>query len=216
MSAALRQSLTESEHQAATDPLTGQAKRRSFEQARGQQHVACRQPGVGYALLMLDIDHFKSVNDRHGHPVGDLALKAFAARVALQLRDGDLLARVGGEEFAVLLRGADQAVAAQVAHRVCAAVAAQPLLGSPLLPVTVSVGVALHRAGAASDDVVKAADRAVYRAKQAGRNQVQFGALDEPPAEALPARRARDIPDAGRPGPSVCWTAVSTCPHIPS
>jgi diguanylate cyclase (GGDEF)-like protein len=184
MSAALRQSLSESEQKAATDPLTGQANRRAFEAALAQQQAATAATGAGYALLMLDIDHFKSINDRFGHDVGDLALKAFAARVAVQLRGIDLLARIGGEEFMVLLRGATHDAATLVAQRICSAVAAQPLLHEPQLPVTVSVGVALHRPGASSDEVIKAADRAVYQAKHNGRNQVQACSVDVVSARA--------------------------------
>ncbi len=122
---------------------------------------------------MVDIDWFKRINDTFGHPVGDQVLRAVAGAIADAVRDGDVPARFGGEEFAVLLRHASRPVAIEVAERVRQAVGRLDLGEWRVPGVSVSVGVAVgHRPDESIGDVLAAADRALYRAKRAGRNQV--------------------------------------------
>ena len=172
LSAQLRRSLSAVEREAATDPLTEQANRREMNRVLMEVDRRRRTSGDPYSLLMLDIDHFKQINDRFGHDVGDETLKAFALRVSDCLRPTDLLARTGGEEFTVLLRGAALDDATAIASRICETVAAQPLLSTPLLHVTVSIGVAQQRGQQTPSEVAKRCDLAVYEAKRSGRNRV--------------------------------------------
>jgi diguanylate cyclase (GGDEF)-like protein len=172
LSAQLQRSLSDVERQAATDPLTEQANRREMNRVLLEMDRRRRSTGGTYSLLMLDIDHFKQINDRFGHDVGDETLRAFARRVSDCLRPADLLARTGGEEFTVLLRGAAIDDATTIARRICEAVAAQPLLSEPLLHVTVSIGVAEQHGQQTPAEVAKCCDVAVYEAKRSGRNRV--------------------------------------------
>lgn len=159
---------------AVTDVLTGLWNRRHMVERLEQEFLRARRVGSSLATLMIDVDHFKGVNDRYGHAVGDQVLKEIARRLQEGARGYDLVGRLGGEEFVVVLPEAGIAGAAQVAERVRQAVAGLPLeCGSLSLHVTVSVGVAALRD---SDDRVEAvlgrADAALYRAKAAGRNRV--------------------------------------------
>ncbi|CAM5787146.1 diguanylate cyclase [Rhizobacter fulvus] len=172
LSAQLQQSLEHVVREAATDPLTEQANRREMDRVLLEVDRRRRSVGGTYSLLMLDIDHFKQINDRFGHDVGDRTLQAFSRRVSDCLRPFDLLARTGGEEFTVLLRDASVSQAAAIARRICEAVAAQPLLVDPLLHATVSIGVAEQRGQQTPADVAKCCDVAVYEAKRNGRNRV--------------------------------------------
>ncbi|KQW39051.1 diguanylate cyclase [Rhizobacter sp. Root404] len=172
LSAQLQQSLEHVVREAATDPLTEQANRREMDRVLLEVDRRRRSVGGTYSLLMLDIDHFKQINDRFGHDVGDRTLQAFSRRVSDCLRPFDLLARTGGEEFTVLLRDASVSQATAIARRICEAVAAQPLLVDPLLHATVSIGVAEQRGQQTPADVAKCCDVAVYEAKRSGRNRV--------------------------------------------
>jgi diguanylate cyclase (GGDEF)-like protein len=158
---------------AGTDALTGLLNRRAFLERAAQLSKRAEEPP---ALLMLDLDHFKSVNDRFGHAVGDRALQVVAERWRRLLRDSDVIARVGGEEFAVLLPGTAQATAAAVAERLREALGDTPLaIGGRSLPLTASIGAAVvEPADHDFDAVLQRADRALYAAKSAGRNQVVF------------------------------------------
>ena len=160
---------------AMADPLTGALNRRGLEAALSLREGALPVAPAQVAAIAMDIDHFKAINDRHGHPVGDQALQALADTARRQLRANDLLARVGGDEFIVLLQGTDAATAADIAERIRAAVAARAMhAGARPGDVTVSAGV--HAAaGAGIDALARAADAALYRAKQLGRNRVERG-----------------------------------------
>ncbi len=165
-------------HAATHDALTGLSNRRDFAGALRRAFRECQGSGQPLALVMIDIDRFKQINDSLGHRVGDLVLRALAARLNDGFRNVDTIARVGGEEFAVILRGLGRDGAYQVADRVRAAIAAQPINpggvyeGDPVA-VTVSMGVAVLAQDAANiPALVDAADRALYGAKQAGRNRV--------------------------------------------
>lgn len=159
---------------ALRDPLTGLPNRRAFDEALRREVARARRDRARLGVAVLDVDRFKDVNDRHGHAAGDVALAEVARRAAAALRAGDLLARVGGEELAALLPGADVAAAAEVAERVRRAVAAGPVrAGGQAIAVTVSLGCAELAPGDADGGALFArADAQLYRAKNAGRNRV--------------------------------------------
>lgn len=156
-----------------TDALTGAATRAAFlETLRTLGERASDRQRAPLSLLMIDVDHFKQVNDRHGHLAGDRVLGAIAARIRTQLRRTDLFARVGGEEFCIALPETGARSAWYVASRVRARIAAEPIeLSDRPVHVTVSVGIATAT-GSMPEDTMAAADRALYRAKGAGRNRV--------------------------------------------
>lgn len=162
---------------AALDPLTGVCNRGTFDRAIRQAIQRARNAGSPLSLVMFDIDHFKGVNDTFGHPAGDAVLVAFAEAVVAQVRDDDVVARFGGEEFAVLLPGAGEAVASSVAERVRVATArlAYPEPAQNVR-VTVSAGVAVLQDKDSVKSVLRRADTALYAAKHAGRNQVRIAA----------------------------------------
>jgi two-component system, cell cycle response regulator len=155
--------------QAATDGLTGVANRRSLDMAVDREIAHTRRDGSPLSFILLDLDHFKRLNDDYGHQAGDDALREVAAVIARNSRGGDLVARYGGEEFAVLLPATSSAVAAHVAERLRAAIEAAPRQPH----VTASVGVAtVSGGGAAGENLIRAADVALYEAKRRGRNQI--------------------------------------------
>lgn len=157
---------------ATTDPLTGVANRRHFFERAGEHLATNRRRMAPLSVLAADIDHFKAINDGRGHAGGDAALKRFAETCLAELRPMDLLGRLGGEEFAVLLPDTSVSGAVAVAERLRAAVATlAPDDGGPM---TVSIGVAGVATGAETiDPALAAADGALYRAKARGRNRVE-------------------------------------------
>ncbi|MFX1677534.1 diguanylate cyclase [Paraburkholderia sp. A2WS-5] len=170
---------------ATTDGLTGLANRRHFMMRLEAQLALLRHadsvgnPGhVGHAsaaVLMCDLDHFKSINDRFGHAVGDEALRHFAGILRTHLRAGDVAGRIGGEEFALLIGGADLDGACTVARRIQDCIARAPLAGGAAgVPLTVSIGVTQLRAGDPSvEAALSRSDGALYRAKKGGRNRIE-------------------------------------------
>ena len=154
-----------------SDELTGLLNRRGLR-LRTDALLATLPAGTPLALLMLDLDRFKQVNDRFGHVAGDQAIRDAGAQLRAALPSDTVAARLGGEEFAVLLSGSDAASAGSVAEQLRAAVAARPLrLGGHVVPITVSVGVALGIAPLPSlRPLFLRADEALYQAKAAGRN----------------------------------------------
>jgi len=157
------------------DPLTGLPNRRAFEEDLAREAARAARTGASLSVVMLDVDRFKAVNDGHGHAAGDSVLRAVAARAAAAIRAGDLLARVGGEEFAILLPGADLARAAEAAERVRATLAERPVeAGGTALAVTASLGCAALASGEAPEALVARADARLYAAKGAGRNRVAW------------------------------------------
>ena len=125
-------------------------------------------------MLMVDIDHFKLINDRHGHPVGDEALKHVVRRLRSALRRVDLIGRLGGEEFAIMLPAITTAAALKVAERLRAAVATEPLVQETVrIPMTISVGLAMARSTDGTiEQIIARADAQLYKAKDSGRNRV--------------------------------------------
>lgn len=161
------------EAQAVTDGLTGVYNRRGFEQQAEALIQTCRSRGWELALIVLDIDHFKRVNDAFGHAAGDAALRDTAERCSRLLREGDIFARIGGEEFAVLLPNAGIEQATLAAQRLRTAMHQHPVkLDRSELSITISLGVATLPMGGAFDDLLRAADLALYDAKRGGRDRV--------------------------------------------
>jgi diguanylate cyclase (GGDEF)-like protein len=159
---------------AETDFLTGVLNRRSFYSAAERELSAARRYVRRLAVVMLDIDHFKAINDTHGHQVGDEVLKAVAATCRTACRDSDFLARYGGEEFVILLQETHAGEALEVAERLRTAIGRAPVVAGDLtVAVTASFGVATAGPETAGiDQLVRAADAALYRAKAAGRDRV--------------------------------------------
>lgn len=162
------------ETQAATDPLTGLLNRRGFDAELQREWRRHQRLGQGLAALMVDIDHFKRINDSHGHAVGDVALRHLAETLQQQLRPYDLIGRLGGEEFCVVLPGVSPEWAVQTAERLRRAPLGFVPEGERLpLALTVSIGVACSSAEDVQPQTLLArADRALYLAKQQGRDRV--------------------------------------------
>jgi len=170
------------EDMARRDSLTGLPNRRALLEAVERQGRLDRREGQPSALLMIDFDRFKQLNDGHGHDAGDAALRRFAAIAAETLRTTDTIGRIGGEEFAVLLPGVDGGQAVAVAEKLRQAVAEDRLVSSPR--VTVSIGITTLVQGETVEETLRRADRGLYRAKAAGRNRVT---LADPVPAVTPA-----------------------------
>jgi two-component system cell cycle response regulator len=175
----LRESVNNTMALAVTDELTGLYNRRYFDRHLNVMLGKAQEQERDMALMILDIDHFKAVNDNHGHDVGDAVLREFAARLKRNIRGVDLACRFGGEEFVVLMPDTDTGQAEAVAERVRQAMAEKQFEVGPARPlsVTVSVGVALNESRVDTpESLIKRADVALYRAKRGGRNRVIFDA----------------------------------------
>jgi len=172
----LRDNVQHSIEMAVTDALTGLHNRRYMETHIGMLAEQASNRGKSLALMMLDIDFFKSVNDTYGHDAGDDVLREFAMRIRKSIRGIDLACRYGGEEFVIVMPETDMHIAGMVAERLRRAVAAEPFAidkGARQIQVTISIGLAaLERKGEPVADVLKRADLALYRAKHDGRNRV--------------------------------------------
>ncbi|MDX6010239.1 GGDEF domain-containing protein [Cupriavidus necator] len=163
---------------ANTDTLTGVLSRKAFEEGAQRELARAAGGNPAPALLIVDIDHFKSVNDTYGHAAGDAVLQAFARLAAAQLRPGDLLGRLGGEEFMVLLPATGEAGASALAERIRASVQRQAVTtvasdgASHTVRYNVSGGTADWHPGLTLAQLSARADAALYRAKVGGRNRV--------------------------------------------
>jgi two-component system, cell cycle response regulator len=171
----LRQSVQQSIEMALYDALTGLSNRRSLERRLPSMIETARQRGAALTMMILDIDHFKRVNDTYGHHVGDLVLKGFAAQLQEIVRSGDLLCRLGGEEFIVAMPGVDAAQAARIAERARRTTEGREFAtdrAAGAVSITVSIGLAEWRETWDSAELYRRADRALYLSKSAGRNRV--------------------------------------------
>ena len=169
----LRSDVERAKHEALVDGLTGAANRAAFDRYLEMSIDRNRVTPSSFALLLLDIDHFKQINDRYGHPVGDRVLISLVQSCRERIRSTDFLGRYGGEEFAIVLPTASARVALKKAKTLCAGQAQrQYSVGEHgLISFTVSIGVTVYRPGDSSAAIVERADRALYGAKHGGRNR---------------------------------------------
>ena len=167
--------------QATQDTLTGAMNRGAIFEMLKRELAQSARTGTPIGVVMCDLDHFKQINDTHGHPAGDAVLREASSRLKSVLRSYDALGRYGGEEFMLVLPSCTAEHAAEVAERARRALADAPVTtGSTIVPISASFGVA--QGGGTTldlDEVIRAADDALYRAKRAGRNRVAL-ASDEP------------------------------------
>jgi diguanylate cyclase (GGDEF)-like protein len=161
------------------DELTRLAKRTLLNQRIANALARSRRMGNTFALIYVDLDHFKRINDTHGHDVGDAVLVAVSNRLKSAVREYDTVARIGGDEFAILLDTLDDNIEAEtVARRVLASLAPPVRVAEQDLIVTASMGISVFPDGGdAADDLLRSADRAMYRAKRAGRNTYSVNPL---------------------------------------
>ncbi|AOJ01684.1 diguanylate cyclase [Burkholderia mayonis] len=162
------------QHLATTDSLTGASNRRKFIEQMQTEIARAQHDGTSFSLLALDLDNFKKINDNYGHQVGDVVLRSFVQQCLATIRPHDHIARVGGEEFMVLLPQMRADVARKIAERVRTAIAKTSFgVDSEHTPVTVSIGVSQYgRDGDTVDEILGVADERLYRAKREGRNRV--------------------------------------------
>jgi diguanylate cyclase (GGDEF)-like protein len=162
---------------AGHDSLTGLLNRRRFQQELSRERQRVRRNHGCAAILYIDIDHFKHVNETHGHKAGDDVLQSIARRLVLRLRATDIIARLGGDEFAVLLLDLDSTEdARRIADEIRTAVRSEPVpVADTLLSVTISIGIATLGEGEGADDqVLIAADNAMFEAKRSGRDGISI------------------------------------------
>lgn len=178
----LKKQLASVQNEALLDPLTGLKNRRGLQ--RGIDELVAGRPGglTGCALLMADIDHFKKVNDTHGHLLGDRVLQSVAQVLRTSIKGRDLAARFGGEEFAILLPDTPESGAAALAEHIRQTVARGRIRradrGEPIGGVTLSLGVAAYEPGETPEQWIARADQALYRSKQCGRDRVTLAAVE--------------------------------------
>jgi diguanylate cyclase (GGDEF)-like protein len=189
---AVRESLR---FQATHDPLTGMHNRGAANQTLDGEVMRARCVGHSLAVAMIDLDHFKTINDTHGHPAGDAVLREAARRIASVVRPDDVVGRYGGEEFLVVLPGCTASEAAAIGERVRDAIASRPIaVGRSAVDVTASVGISAMTRDHDAQRLVAGADAALYGAKRGGRDRVE---IDAPPGEASeppPRRRSSRCP----------------------
>ncbi len=166
-----------------TDPVTLIPNRQFFDDSIKSLFHNARDHGHALSLLMLDIDHFKKVNDKHGHQIGDFVLRAVAAKIRGLVRADDIAARYGGEEFVVIIPQQPLTVAKMLAERIRSAIEAADIKmrsnGTSLGRVSISIGVAQLRETEGIEDLIRRADQCLYAAKRAGRNRVVAGLNSE-------------------------------------
>ncbi len=182
--------------QVRTDPLTDLFNFRHFRSALEQEMERTRRTTHTTALIMVDLDHFKQVNDRWGHEAGNLALISTAKVLQGITRRLDIACRYGGEEFAIILPATDLMTATQVAERIRDTIESTPVqLEAEVLSLTASLGVEIYTSlqNESPEQFVERADQCLYQAKQQGRNQVCHGSLDMGSQEAAVSREERDL-----------------------
>ena len=166
---------SELEKQAITDSLTGLFNRRLLFQVMQREILRYERYKHPFCVMLLDLDHFKKVNDTFGHSVGDDALRAFSAVLKEVARQQDVVARTGGEEFCILLPEINQKEASQAAERIRKLTARTPLdISEYSVPLTVSIGISEIKANENADGIYQRADMALYKAKSSGRNRVEL------------------------------------------
>ena len=185
----LRRAKDKLELLAITDGLTEVFNHRYFMEQIHESFSSSREQMAPLSLLMIDIDHFKTFNDNHGHMTGDFVLREIASILKSSCRKSDLVARYGGEEFAIILPGIDLQEAAKMAERIRRVVESHPLSdGGHTQQLTVSIGIGTGGPNIATvNDLISAADMALYRAKAGGRNRVEYGDTNRDPEQLSPA-----------------------------
>jgi len=176
LQAALLMAQGELRQQATHDALTGLLNRGAISEIFERELARAKREEMSVGVLLADVDHFKSVNDTHGHDTGDEVLRQVARRLQGAVRTYDLVGRYGGEELMVVLPRCDDESAFRIAERARAAVASTPCGSDPAVPVTISMGIATSRALGTFDAnaLVRGADAALYRAKNGGRNRCEL------------------------------------------
>lgn len=160
------------------DPLTGAGNRVALEQGLARETELCRRHGQALSVVMLDMDHFKSLNDTYGHQAGDAALKAVVLLLREQLRNVDMVFRYGGEEFVLVLSNTGAAAASIVAERIrCAVESLCLLVGDKQVRLSASLGCATYQPAETQDNLLRRADHALYEAKRDGRNRTRMAAM---------------------------------------
>lgn len=183
----LAEALEEVREKAIRDELTGLFNRRHVMEVLEQQQALANSGDYGFSICYLDLDHFKPINDRYGHGVGDEVLTRFAGIARASLREADYIGRLGGEEFVLMLPNTDCAEAARVAERLRSALENTDFSDLvPELQVTVSAGLAQYRPGETLDTMMARADACLYEAKEAGRNRMVYAPEPEHPVDAVP------------------------------
>jgi diguanylate cyclase (GGDEF)-like protein len=179
----LREEISRLRHDSSTDHLTGMMNYANLMEAL-QQHIDKAQDKAGHGkhpghlcLVMLDLDHFKKINDTYGHVIGDFVLRHVAGRIKAAVRDFDMVGRFGGEEFVIIMSDTTLHVAQKIAERVRQVVMDTPLhLKEFSIAITISLGVAMLMEGERKEALLERADTAMYEAKKAGRNRVRIAA----------------------------------------
>lgn len=180
----VKQELAQLNELVRTDPLTGLYNFRHFREVMEIEMERTRRTAQPTALIMVDLDHFKRVNDTWGHEAGNLVLASTAKTMQNCIRQLDVACRYGGEEFTVILPGANSLIAKQVAKRICDTIANKPVMHDGQdISTTASLGIAILHSNqlCTTEELVERADQALYEAKQNGRNQVCHEALDIEP-----------------------------------
>ena len=171
------QLLADTQQLAITDGLTGLLNRRQFFELAEREFARCQRYRRPLSAIMVDIDTFKAINDRHGQLAGDLVMQAVAEHCKRQLRKVDLVGRYGGDEIVIVLPETDLHAASGVAQRLLVAITQSPLaFGEDLLKISISAGVAPGNGSATLTALLHRADEALYEAKQAGRNRIKISA----------------------------------------
>lgn len=177
------------EYKSTHDSLTGVWNRSEVLDTLQREIARCEREGQALVVVMVDVDHFKRVNDMHGHVAGDAALREVTARLMTSIRPYDALGRYGGEEFIGVLPGCSKDNAIAMAERLRLRVASEPVdVGVVSIPITISLGLAMWQAGDECDmqAVLRAADAALYRAKRAGRNRVEAAWVESTSRVSIP------------------------------
>ena len=175
-------------HAALTDPLTGLQNRRYFDDALAEYMREFSSIGRPIGVVILDLDHFKTINDTYGHDNGDVVLRSVALSLRQHTRHHDVLARIGGEEFAIVFPNTDERALAALAERIRKAIQELPMvLEGKHVPITTSIGAVLWDGEESGQDLLKRADRLLYEAKANGRNRVITG-------KDIPSRHAAGAP----------------------
>jgi diguanylate cyclase len=189
--------LDRTRREAHTDALSGVANRKAFDDKMKLLFGYHRRDGIPFALLLADLDRFKWINDTHGHQAGDRVISQLGRLLAQVVREGDFVARFGGDEFAVLLPHCDQDTAIKVGDRIRAGTtrANFGVAGSEHTAITVSVGLALARSGDNAESLFRRADEALYASKKGGRNQVRcLDTADSGPVVLSAGNSSVDVP----------------------